>query len=177
MTKEKILPITEPYNKSCSAKSLELLLPEKPLTERQQEVLELLRLGYSNEQIASKLIIAEETARNHVTRIKRIFKVGSRYQFLIPCTNEETNGYRCDSLLTQREKEVLYMLTSGMSCEESAEWLDTSAGTVKGYRESIRAKTLDRLSFENLDTLSPDYSIGQLYRAALEPTFSSSDKK
>ena len=42
---------------------------ENPLSERELEVIELIAQGKTNKEIAAGLIIAEKTARNHVSRI------------------------------------------------------------------------------------------------------------
>jgi DNA-binding NarL/FixJ family response regulator len=44
-------------------------LEENPLTEREMEVIGLIAQGKTNKEIATALIIAEKTARNHVSRI------------------------------------------------------------------------------------------------------------
>ena len=44
-------------------------LEENPLSERELEVVELIAQGKTNKEIAEALIIAEKTARNHVSRI------------------------------------------------------------------------------------------------------------
>lgn len=44
-------------------------LEENPLSEREMEVVELIAQGKTNKEIAEALIIAEKTARNHVSRI------------------------------------------------------------------------------------------------------------
>jgi len=44
-------------------------LQENPLSERELEVVELIAQGKTNKEIAASLIIAEKTARNHVSRI------------------------------------------------------------------------------------------------------------
>jgi DNA-binding NarL/FixJ family response regulator len=48
------------------------------LSEREQEVLKLLAEGYSNPQIAEKLVIAEGTVKNHITNIYDKIGVHSR---------------------------------------------------------------------------------------------------
>jgi DNA-binding NarL/FixJ family response regulator len=53
--------------------------PEE-LTERETEVLRLLAQGYSNKQIADRLVITEKTTKTHVTRILSKLGVQSRTQ-------------------------------------------------------------------------------------------------
>ncbi len=42
---------------------------EGPLSEREVEIVRLVARGYTNRQIAEELVIAEKTARNHISRI------------------------------------------------------------------------------------------------------------
>jgi len=60
----------------------EVAPPENPetLTERETEVLELLAAGKSNKEIAADLVIAEKTARTHVSNILKKLGVASRTQ-------------------------------------------------------------------------------------------------
>ena len=43
--------------------------PAEPLTDRELQVLALLAAGSANQQIASKLVVAPETAKKHVSHI------------------------------------------------------------------------------------------------------------
>ena len=52
----------------------------EPLTERETEVLQQLALGRSNKEIAAALVIAEKTARTHVSNILAKLGVSSRTQ-------------------------------------------------------------------------------------------------
>jgi DNA-binding NarL/FixJ family response regulator len=56
---------------------------ELGLTERQTEVLTLLRQGKSNKAIARMLNLAEPTVKNHVTAILKAFKVTNRTEAVI----------------------------------------------------------------------------------------------
>ena len=50
------------------------------LTARQMEVLRELKEGATNKEIASKLVISEQTVKNHVGRILRTLNVRSRHE-------------------------------------------------------------------------------------------------
>ena len=47
-----------------------------PLTEREQEVLKLLALGYTGPEIAERLVLGVDTVRTHIRNLKR--KLGAR---------------------------------------------------------------------------------------------------
>lgn len=51
-----------------------------PLTKRESEVLKYITEGYSNSEIASKLMISEKTVKNHVSNILRKLDVLDRTQ-------------------------------------------------------------------------------------------------
>ena len=53
------------------------------LTERQAEVLELMRRGMSNKAICRRLDIAEATVKNHVTAILRAFGASNRTEAVV----------------------------------------------------------------------------------------------
>ncbi len=55
----------------------------EPLTERETEVLRQLALGKSNKEIAAELVIAEKTARTHVSNILAKLAVASRTQAVL----------------------------------------------------------------------------------------------
>ena len=50
------------------------------LTPRQQEVAALICLGYTNQQIASRLSISPETVKSHIRAVLKRFKVRSKIQ-------------------------------------------------------------------------------------------------
>ena len=52
----------------------------EPLSERELEVLRLIAVGYSNQEIADRLIIAEGTVKRHINNIYGKLQVGSRTQ-------------------------------------------------------------------------------------------------
>ncbi len=53
------------------------------LSRRQLEVLDMVCIGASNKQIARKLFISENTARNHIASLMRLFKVKTRTELVI----------------------------------------------------------------------------------------------
>jgi LuxR family maltose regulon positive regulatory protein len=60
------------------------------LTPREREVLELLKCGFTNREIASTLVIAEVTAKVHVRRIIQKLRVRSRTEAAIAAVQLET---------------------------------------------------------------------------------------
>ncbi|KAB8143515.1 response regulator transcription factor [Chloroflexia bacterium SDU3-3] len=52
----------------------------EPLTEREIEVLRLIAQGFSNKEIAARLVITEKTARTHVSNILHKLQLASRTQ-------------------------------------------------------------------------------------------------
>jgi LuxR family maltose regulon positive regulatory protein len=60
-----------------SASAADQALPE-PLTRRQQEILELLAAGLTNQEIADKLVISPETVKKHTGTIYEKLSVSSR---------------------------------------------------------------------------------------------------
>ena len=53
------------------------------LTDREQEVLQLIAQGYNNREIAETLFIAERTVKNHVNHILRTLDLRDRTQAAI----------------------------------------------------------------------------------------------
>lgn len=55
-------------------------LAEEPLTEREEEVLTMLARGYSNQEIAERLLVRERTIRSHVSSILGKLHLANRTQ-------------------------------------------------------------------------------------------------
>ena len=51
---------------------------ENPLSEREQEVLNLLSMGHSNKQVAEKMFISMATVKSHIYSIYQKLHVNSR---------------------------------------------------------------------------------------------------
>jgi DNA-binding CsgD family transcriptional regulator len=60
------------------------------LTDRQREVLSLLRSGRSNAEIAAALGISEHTVRKHLERIFRVLGVSTRAEAIVGRTDTRT---------------------------------------------------------------------------------------
>ena len=58
----------------------DLPLTEEPLTAREEEVLQLVAQGLSNQEISEKLLISERTVRNHVSNILDKLHLANRTQ-------------------------------------------------------------------------------------------------
>lgn len=73
----------------CAEYDATVCLPEMEpnipsvLSRRQLEVLDMVCLGASNKQIAKKLCISENTARNHIAGLMRVFMVKTRTELVI----------------------------------------------------------------------------------------------
>jgi DNA-binding NarL/FixJ family response regulator len=50
------------------------------LTPRQREILRELKTGASNRQIAARLVISEQTVKNHVSRVLKKLNIKSRHE-------------------------------------------------------------------------------------------------
>ncbi|MCL4301477.1 MAG: response regulator transcription factor [Anaerolineae bacterium] len=61
-------------------------MPKKKLSVREQQVLQLVALGYTNFQIAKKLTIAENTVKAHMQNIFAKLEVQSRTQAALYAT-------------------------------------------------------------------------------------------
>lgn len=64
-------------------KSVDAPHPAPAFTPRQEEVLQLLLDGYSNKEIGRKLVLSQETVKNHVSGILRGFGVTTRTQAVL----------------------------------------------------------------------------------------------
>jgi DNA-binding CsgD family transcriptional regulator len=53
------------------------------LTEREREVLDLIARGYSNQELARRLVLSPKTVRNHVSNIFSKLQVADRAQAIV----------------------------------------------------------------------------------------------
>jgi len=60
----------------------------KPLTEREQQVLEFVVMGKSNSEIAEELVISVHTAKAHVCSILQKMSVDDRVQAAVKAVRE-----------------------------------------------------------------------------------------
>ena len=56
---------------------------EAPLTTRERRLLDLLRQGKTNAQIAAEVFISEKTVRNHLSSVYRKLGVANRAQAIV----------------------------------------------------------------------------------------------
>jgi|ERR1700749_53965 DNA-binding NarL/FixJ family response regulator len=64
----------------------------KHLSQRQQEVLDLVVAGKCNKEIASQLFITERTAKYHVSLLMRLFGVASRIELIAVNSRQIRSG-------------------------------------------------------------------------------------
>jgi len=76
-----------PFLTKEGGKKFEAMMRNGPLTQRQLEVLGLVRVGLSNKEIARKLNISEATVKAHVTVVLKSHGVSSRTKLLTSGAN------------------------------------------------------------------------------------------
>jgi LuxR family maltose regulon positive regulatory protein len=74
----KIQPSVQPVIQPSSRRSL-----TEPLTQRECEIIELIAAGYTNQQIADRLVITLNTVKKHTTHIYGKLGVKNRTQAII----------------------------------------------------------------------------------------------
>lgn len=71
---------------------------QPPLTKREQQVAEQLATGASNQQIAARLVISEDTVKSHVKQILRKLAVSNRAEAALRLRGTDLPGLREDVL-------------------------------------------------------------------------------
>ncbi len=77
-----IAPKREGENEDAGEKNIRRFCETYRLTEREEEVLSLLNKGYSNQEIASELVISLSTVKKHMYHIFQKTEVSGRVQLL-----------------------------------------------------------------------------------------------
>ncbi len=77
-----IAPKREGENEDAEEKNIRRFCETYRLTEREEEVLSLLNKGYSNQEIASELVISLSTVKKHMYHIFQKTEVSGRVQLL-----------------------------------------------------------------------------------------------
>lgn len=80
------------YVKETNALLGQLTSHVEPLTGREQQIIKMLREGYSNRQIASSTGISERTAKFHVSNILRKYQIADRRE--LRASHQSTNKFR-----------------------------------------------------------------------------------
>lgn len=133
------------------------------LSERQEQVYDLLQLGFSNNSIAKTLGISESTTKEYVAMVLHYQATPSRYALITPLESDYYLTHTDINPLTQSEREVLRLLLDGGTITESARSLNVSENTIRFHRAHVRSKiraAVDACMGSNLD-------YGELYRIAL----------
>jgi ATP/maltotriose-dependent transcriptional regulator MalT len=79
---QNVVPATQPEALPSSTQVKRLQLTEK-LTEREQEILELIAQGLSNTQIGEQLVLSPKTVKNHITHIFSKMQVNTRAEAIV----------------------------------------------------------------------------------------------
>jgi len=101
------------------------------LTPREQEVIELLSTGCTNEEIARQLGISLDGVKYHVSGIFRRLRVKNRQEAASLHLGID------DGVLTPREQEVIELLSTGLTNEEIARRMGISLAGVKHHVSGI----------------------------------------
>jgi DNA-binding NarL/FixJ family response regulator len=77
----------------CAARNVSLSLPPLQktrfgLTRREQQLVDLIRFGFSNKEIGSRLNLSEQTVKNHIHRILRKVGAEDRLDIIELCRSE-----------------------------------------------------------------------------------------
>lgn len=103
------------------------------MTRRERDVIELLREGLSDHQIAQRLNIGVRSAESYVTRVLR--KVGHSRAELRPTQRDpDVHG------LSRREREVADLLSRGLTDRAIAEQFDISIRTAESHVAAVLRK-------------------------------------
>jgi DNA-binding NarL/FixJ family response regulator len=117
--------------------------PGEPLTERETEVLGLLRGSLSAREISIELGLSQNTVKTHVKAIYRKLGVSTRAAAMAQYPALRVRPGRHASLpepLTEREREVLGLLHGSLARREIAAELSVSPNTIKSQTMAIYRK-------------------------------------
>jgi DNA-binding NarL/FixJ family response regulator len=117
--------------------------PVEPLTERETEVLGLLRGSLSVREIAAELSLSPNTIKGHIRAIYRKLGVSTRATAITrypPLRLRPGRQALPPKLLTEREGQVLGLLRGSLSGREIAAELSRSPNTIKTQTRAIYRK-------------------------------------
>ncbi len=150
---------------SCSSSAQPCFAANRPrvLTWRQREVVDLIRGGLGNAEIAERLGISKQTVRMHVSRILKQQNLENRTQVALLAVQERTpdtpiivdtmidsredvlHAANRPRVLTWRQREVVDLIRDGLGNAEIAERSGISESTVKVHVSQI----LNQLNLKN----------------------------
>jgi len=102
------------------------------LTQKEKEVLELLKRGFSYEECARELVLSQTTVKTHINNLFQKKQVNSHQQLLINEFNpQKTEAFVIHPELTAQEVKILNLLKKGFSYKECENTLSNSKNTIK----------------------------------------------
>ncbi len=127
------------------------LIKQFSITEREEEIINLLKEGFKYNQIAKKLFISLNTVKAHIRNIYEKTQTKSRLGLINALTNETTksvNNKTEESLdafflkneVTSKEKEVIVLIKEGFTNLKIAEKMSISVNTVKSHVSNVFEK-------------------------------------
>lgn len=111
------------------------------LTNTELKVLELVKLGLSNRQIAKQLHYSYYTIRASVSCIISKLGAKNRTHAVFLCYYNPQKQFEFDFYITRREFEVLKFVVLGFNNREISKILGISKPTAKAYVNSLLDKT------------------------------------
>jgi DNA-binding NarL/FixJ family response regulator len=101
----------------------------RPLTEREQQVYELLQRGLTDRAIAEQLYLSARTVSNHAAHIRQKLSMGRRYE-MVSGAPDPLARVELLQPLTNMERAVLAQVGQGKSDADAAKVLGSTAGTI-----------------------------------------------
>lgn len=117
------------------------------ITDRENEVLRLLAMGYDNAAIAAELHLTERTVKNRLGRLMQKVGVRNRVQLVVAAAEADA-GHRAQQrdmsryraaldALGPKRKSIAALVRNGLTNRDIAQALGNTEGTIKGYLTDI----------------------------------------
>lgn len=114
--------------------------PKRMTVRQRKSLIAHICKGYTYTAIAKKMGIPLETVRSFAKRRAAQLNVNGRIGIAVKKATEQERTYTADVSITERQRETLRYLVTGMTNKEIGEAMGISAETVKDYLEVVRVR-------------------------------------